>query len=207
MKKKVMLVLIGAFVGLVLADDLVITALNRNGELTWTNSVNNATYRVEWASSAEGPWNKFDALTNLTLLSATSNVVTVKVPMFYRVVWLDAAAQGGTYNYSGYDAQGSLVVTGRLVLSAETNPLTGLWDFQRTGTSTNDIGPQIGQGKLEGSVTASQIWINLNPGWADNNVFLAGNLVGNSVTGRWDYSAFTWRASGTFKADKTTVGD
>ena len=32
---------------------------------------------------------------------------------------------------------------------------------------------------------------------------LAGNLAGNSFTGRWDYSAFSWRASGTFKADKT----
>src|SRR6266508_627050 len=132
MKKKALLALIGAFVGLVLADAAVITSLNRNGELTWTNSVSNATYRVEWASSAEGPWNKFDVLTNLTLLSATSNVVTVKVPMFYRVAWLDAAAHAGTYNYSGYDAQGSLVVTGRLVLSAETNPLTGLWVFLGT---------------------------------------------------------------------------
>src|SRR5436309_15411903 len=99
MDKKVLLVLIGGCVGLVLADDVVITSLNRNGELTWTNSVSKATYRVEWASSAEGPWSKFDVLTNLTLLSATSNVVTVKVPMFYRVVWLDAAAHAGTYSY------------------------------------------------------------------------------------------------------------
>jgi len=28
---------------------------------------------------------------------------------------------------------------------------------------------------------------------------LADDLV---ITGRWDYSAFTWRSSGTFKADK-----
>ena len=199
------LLLLGGLLAMpVLIAELIITPFNQNGGLTWTNSAaTNAAYRVEWASSATGPWNRFDALTNLTLLSATNNVVTVKVPMFYRVVWLDAAAQAGAYNYSGYDTAGSLVVTGRLVLSAETNPLAGLWDFQRTGTSTNDIGPQIGNGNLEGSVTGSQIWINLNPGWADNNVFLAGNLVGNSFTGRWDYSAFSWRASGTFKADKT----
>ena len=207
MKRTALLLLAVVFVGLVLADDLIITSFNRNGELTWTNSVANATYRVEWASSAEGPWNKFDALTNLTLLSATTNVVTVKVPMFYRVVWLDAAAYAGTYNYAGYDSQGSLVVTGRLFMSAATNLLTGTWSLQRVGSSTADIGPQVGNGQLVGSGTGGQIWINLNPDWADNNVILGGNLMGNNFTGRWDYSGFTWRAGGTFKADKTPSGN
>src|SRR5437867_6616879 len=113
-----------------LAAELVISAFNGNGELTWTNSVSsNATYRVEWAGSATGPWNKFDALANLTLLSATSNVVTVKVPTFYRVVWVDAPPQAGIWNYSGFDPNGSLIVTGRLTISASTNPVTGSWSF------------------------------------------------------------------------------
>ncbi len=41
----------------VLAAEVVISSLNPNGELTWTNSVSNATYRVEWGGSSTGPWN------------------------------------------------------------------------------------------------------------------------------------------------------
>src|SRR5213594_934791 len=94
--KKWLLLLIGFLIVPALVAELIISSFNQNGELTWTNSAaTNATYRVEWASSATGPWSSFDSLTNLTLLSATSNVVTVKVPMFYRVVWLDAPTATG----------------------------------------------------------------------------------------------------------------
>jgi hypothetical protein len=47
------------------AAELVITSFDHTGNLTWTNIFSNAAYRVEWASSVTGPWNKFDALTNL----------------------------------------------------------------------------------------------------------------------------------------------
>ena len=55
----------------VLAAEVVISSLNPNGELTWTNSVSNATYRVEWGGSSTGPWNRMEALTNLSFVSGT----------------------------------------------------------------------------------------------------------------------------------------
>jgi len=97
-------------VAVVACAQMVITSLEKNGNLTWTNSVSNATYRVEWASSVTGPWQKFDALTNLSLLSATSPAVTVKVPMLYRVVWLDPPMPVGVWDYWGYDYHGGILV-------------------------------------------------------------------------------------------------
>ena len=73
-----------------LLGQLVISSLNQNGQLTWTNAVSNANYRVEWASSATGAWHGFELLTNLSSITATGESVTVQVPMFYRVVWTDA---------------------------------------------------------------------------------------------------------------------
>ena len=158
---KKLLLLLSAFlsVELPVAGQVVITSFNTNGVLTWTNTVSNATYRVEWAGSPTGPWQTFDALTNLSLLSATSNSVTVKVPTFYRVVWLDPPPPqpDGTWEYQAYDDQGVLVVTGRLFMVSETNRITGTWDLQLTGNSTNYPGPQIGTGELLGAYATGYI--------------------------------------------------
>ena len=93
---------------------LVISSLNQNGQLTWTNAVSNANYRVEWANSATGAWHGFELLTNLSSISATSESVTVQVPMFYRVAWTDAPAYAGTYDVQEYDLNGGIIVTGRV---------------------------------------------------------------------------------------------
>jgi hypothetical protein len=189
------------------AAELVIVSLDRHGELTWTNSVSNATYRVEWASSVAGPWQKFDALTNLTLLSATGNLVSVKVPMFYRVVWLDAPPWAGTYRYSGWDDQGVLVVTGRLVLYAtQQRPqcYDGSWELVRVDGRTNEIGPQVGKGNAAGSVTESGIWLDFIPDIDDVNLTAEGNFIGNTCLGYWywyDYSGNPV-AQGFFRAVK-----
>ncbi len=185
-----------AFVASAFAADLTITSLTSGGILTWTNSVTNATYRVEWAGTADGPWQRFDALTNLTSLSATSNVVTVQVPMLYRVVWLDAPSHTGTYRYSGYEDGGGLVITGRITLSTQTNPVTGRWSLQLAGEPNGPVGPQVGAGQLRGSLAGPRLSVDLNPGWADNNVFLDGQLAGNTWTGRWSYSTFGGTVNG-----------
>jgi len=66
------------------AMELQILSLAGNGVLTFTNSSQNATCRVEWASSPQGPWHAtWEPLTNLI---ATGGVAQVQVPMFYRVV-------------------------------------------------------------------------------------------------------------------------
>lgn len=193
----------GLLVATAIAAELVITAFNSNGELTWTNSfTNNATYRVEWAGSSAGPWQKFDALTNLTLLSATSNAVTVKVPMVYRVLWLDAPAHAGTYNFSEFYMDGSLVVTGRLSLSAQTHPLTGTWELRQPEGSTNYVGPQTGIGTLYGSLTGSNLFLQLGPGRGDEHISLSGDFVGNTCTGSWYACGIVCIRAGTFIAEK-----
>lgn len=64
----------------------LITSITKGGSLTWSNYLPNATYRVEWATAVDGPWN-----TNPPswVISSTSHVTTVDIPMFYRVAWLD----------------------------------------------------------------------------------------------------------------------
>jgi len=209
MKRTIVFASYGLLAVSALSAELVITSFPGNGELTWTNSASsNATYRVEWASSATGPWNKFDALTNLTLISASSNLVRVKVPMFYRVVWLDAPVATGTWNYSGYDDLGSQVVTGKLYLSAQTNTIYGRWDLQQAGDLPGEIGPQVGQGQLEGWLNGTELTLHLNPGWVDNNVHLMGVLAGTNYSGRWVFSGFPGElAHGTFRAEKQPTND
>jgi hypothetical protein len=186
--------------------ELKIASLDKAGNLVWTNSVSKAAYRVEWASSAQGPWRGMETLTNLSAVAASNSTVTVQVPMFYRVVWVDSPAYVGCYSYSGYDEGGSLVVTGRLCLSVITDAMThtgGTWKFDLAGDTSERLGPQIGSGSLEGQSTGNRIWLNLNPGWADNNVFLLGDYKDGTYKGAWDYSGIMGTISkGTFTAVK-----
>ena len=66
------------------AQDVQILSLSQNGWLAFTNSSLNSTCRVEWASTAAGPWH--DSWQPLTQLVVTNPVMEVAVPMFYRVV-------------------------------------------------------------------------------------------------------------------------
>ena len=69
---------------LVVAQEIKIESFSQNGLLIWTNSSLNTTCRVEWASTANGPWHgSWESLTNLVV---TNPVMTVSVPMFYRIV-------------------------------------------------------------------------------------------------------------------------
>jgi len=211
----------GLGVAVAACAQLAITSLEKDGELRWTNSVSNATYRVEWASSVAGPWQKFDALTNLSLLSATSPAVTVKVPMFYRVVWLGALSPLGVWDYRGYDSLGGLLVTGQLTLiqgTAGTNYVEGLRDLGYAGAPRErppfwDYGPQFGAGWLDGSYGYAGhgdlcLGINLNAGVCDNNVFLYGSLFGDLYVGGWSYSTYGGEVErGTFSATRRPAAE
>jgi hypothetical protein len=134
-------------------------------------------------------------------------VVTVQVPMFYRVVWLDPPQAGGTYRYSGYEDGGGLVVTGRITLSVQTNAVTGTWTLRQAGPANGPIGHQIGEGQLRGDLGGSQLAVDLNPGWVDNNVFLQGQSAGNTWTGLWSYSTIAGSVNGgPFTAEKLVDG-
>jgi len=66
------------------AQQIQILSLSQNGLLTWSNATLNATCRVEWASSVQGPW--FSSWDSLASIVATNHVTQRSVPMFYRVV-------------------------------------------------------------------------------------------------------------------------
>jgi hypothetical protein len=68
----------------------VITSLQSNGVITWTNSVSNAIYRIEWASTLNGSWqSSWDSLRNIA--TDTNLSTSASVPMFYRVTMIPEA--------------------------------------------------------------------------------------------------------------------
>ncbi|MCA9727048.1 MAG: hypothetical protein R3E12_19455 [Candidatus Eisenbacteria bacterium] len=113
-----------------------------------------------------------------------------------------------TYQYRSEVGDG--VIEGTLELHFEpatisTAPMriTGSWELASRGT-VGEVGPQLGTGALEGELRDGRsVWLNLNPGWADNNVTLVGTIapqVGD-LTGTWQYSSFVGPVSaGSFAA-------
>ena len=215
--QKPSLVLLVSALAVSASAQLAITSLQRTGELTWTNSISNAVYAVEWASSPTGPWHSFETPTNLNFIEATNGRVSASVPVaaqttFYRVAWTDAPPGVGLYEVREYDQDNVLVVTGQLQVAskpgsasfqgtrhlAATDPLAGPWVY----------GPQIGRGTVRGWYSSTteplQMTVDLNPEFNDNNVLLRGSLVGNVYLGTWAWFGFSTAplAEGTFTATK-----
>ncbi len=96
----------------------------------------------------------------------------------------------GTYTYNGYDEGGILVIRGTLVFSREDSVVAGTWSFN-DGRS----------GNLEGRMTEGDIYIDLNPGFVDNNLLLHGTFEGAMISGQWQQIGFPGvMAQGTFTA-------
>jgi hypothetical protein len=169
---------------------VVIDSLRENGRLTWTNSVSNATYRVEWAGSLAGPWQPFSALTNLDSIVASNTSVTVTVPMFYRVVWTDPPPPQpvGDWVFNGYDSFGSLFVTGLVTITTgySTNGLSWSFGFVPIGTNTLPPFPcSPGTGGW-GYLAGFGLVLDLNdPSWSDCGYRLEGTLLGETYFGTW----------------------
>jgi hypothetical protein len=65
-----------------------------------------------------------------------------------------------------------------------------------------EVGPQVGTGTLAGSFDGTVLTIDLNPGIADNNVFVTGTFQGNTLRGDWSFTGFPGPISqGTFIAE------
>lgn len=96
----------------------------------------------------------------------------------------------GGYAYTGLDANGVVVVTGWLTLDLrDPARVTGEWRLEPVGNPQN-IGPQTGEGRLQGVMANGVLGVDLNPGSADNNVLLDGSLATNAFRGRWTYWGF-----------------
>lgn len=108
-----------------------------------------------------------------------------------------------TYSYRAYNSAGNLLVVGTLTMTMEdSTSVVGSWAMDQVQTS-DKVGPQVGTGKLAGMVSGKSIWINLNPSWMDNNVFLQGTVDGDRISGRWMWSTFVGStAEGSFEAVK-----
>ena len=83
--------------------ELVITSFGRNGELTWSNALVGGNASLEWAPSLSSSWRS--DWSSLTRIAITSDVMTVSVPMFFRVVQRTYSPQSNGMQRIGYDAQ------------------------------------------------------------------------------------------------------
>jgi len=201
MKYIISLLISGSLVSAGFGADFVITSLSGNGQMTWTNSVTNASYRVEWASSLTGPWKQFNALTNLDSIRATNTTVTVAVPMFYRVVWTDPPAPQpvGDWEFNGYSSTGSLIVTG---LVSMTSASSGTWAFGAVPNGTNIWGMSCSGGEVLGS-TGGNLQFSMfldGCGFAEGVYFLEGTLLGDTYSGMWYDEGIVANRIGTFIA-------
>ncbi len=96
----------------------------------------------------------------------------------------------GSYAYRAYDSSQNQIVTGWMTIEFDSeNNITGEWHLSSIGNPEN-IGPHTGDGELEGSKDDGVIWINLNPGWVDNNVFLMDTVDDEIFSGQWQYTGF-----------------
>jgi len=102
-----------------------------------------------------------------------------------------AAVAAGSYDYAACDGDGRLLLLGRLVIETTSGgTVTGTWmiDWAPGADRNVNVGPQIGSGELQGFVNAGQLMVDLNPGWADNNVYLAAEWHAGGSRGTWSWS-------------------
>lgn len=100
----------------------------------------------------------------------------------------ESSPNTGSYRYTAF-LNNTPVVEGTIQIDS-LNPqnVTGHWDFHAVGDERNDIGPQIGSGNLTGTFDGADLFINLNPDMADNNVILHGMFSSNTIRGNWSWS-------------------
>lgn len=112
-------------------------------------------------------------------------------------------SQQSKYNYKAYDNAGELGISGLLTLNFKDSPdLSGKWEFSSENDSL-DMGAQVGEGELEGTIQGDTLMINLHPGYADHNVFLQGKINKGEITGKWWWITFVGVTSqGTYTATK-----
>jgi hypothetical protein len=101
-----------------------------------------------------------------------------------------ATSPPGAFQYKAFDSTGTLVVQGWIVLDTrDSTHVVGEWRFAKIGEPHN-IGPQVGEGNFEGSFYGGDLYLNLNPRFADNNVLLNGTLREKSFSGTWMWVGF-----------------
>lgn len=201
-------------------SQLRITSFNAGGELTWTNSTYRGFYNVESSAFPHGPWSFLSTVADLD--GTLTNRVAFQVPVsnlsgFYRVAWVPPDPIG-TWDYRGYDNDGSLVVTGQLSIASmnllSSNPpvvgygVQGSRNLNYNGSLTNApwwLGPQVGTfgtGSFSGTLEfhAARLRLLWPTNYIDFNVELFGTIGPNSYTGTWVYAGWAVWGAGPFSA-------
>ena len=63
------------------------------------------------------------------------------------------------------------------------------------------VGPQSGEGQLAGRKDGQKIFIELYPGYVDNNLGLFGELASGTIRGEWQWTSYVGLSGhGTFEA-------
>jgi len=80
----------------------------------------------------------------------------------------------GKFTYTAYDTLDTELYHGTLILFQSDSEISGAWQFE-DGRS----------GQLEGIVRSTELNINLNPGFVDNNLLLQGTISDGTFSGSW----------------------
>jgi hypothetical protein len=107
--------------------------------------------------------------------------------------------------YSAGSAQGAPLLAGSLrIVAHDDSTVTGTWaiDWVVGADTSAPVGPQVGSGTLSGRLSADgSIGLDLNPLFADNNVFLDGVVTTAGLAGTWSWSGIAGPiATGRFDA-------
>ena len=124
------------------------------------------------------------------LLACSSTSTTNPVP------------RNGSLRYLGRGPSGEAVLAGRLEFTfTDDSTLTGTWAIHWLpgADTTLQVGPQVGTGTLVGNRMGDGLLVQLNPGWADNNVDLNAGPTADGYSGQWSWTTATGpRSAGTF---------
>lgn len=96
--------------------------------------------------------------------------------------------------YNAASTQGVPLLAGSLSLAIhDDSTVTGTWviDWVAGADTTARVGPQVGSGAFSGQQLADgSVQLNLNPLYADNNVFLNATVSRDGFSGEWSWSGF-----------------
>ncbi|MBT4453661.1 MAG: hypothetical protein HOC49_06415 [Candidatus Marinimicrobia bacterium] len=110
------------------------------------------------------------------------------------------------YEYTAYYGKSlRICVQGEMEINIEKDStITGTWKTELVeGFSGNDVGPQIGTGELIGGINDGKLYLQMNPGFIDNNIDLTGGGIVDEYSGTWVWISFAGiTSSGSFELKK-----
>jgi hypothetical protein len=119
---------------------------------------------------------------------------------FYRAQTIPPPAQPlGDWQYEGYDAQGSLIVTGMVTFVTATTPLAGSWDFQPVHLPYVS-GHYVGQESfIDGELSGQRATVSKMRA-IDDEFVLSGQMGSDVFAGTWQHHVEGPTETGSFMA-------